>query len=62
MPKYRPYRHLSVTALQTNLAQLKREVRAIKYGSPRSGQISNYYAPAIHHHEEELRFRGLLDR
>ena len=54
---YRPYKGLSTETIKANIEQLKAERNAIPWGSPRSGQISNYYAPAIHYHEEELRLR-----
>jgi hypothetical protein len=54
---YRPYEKLTDEQLRFNIWRLKAEQSAIPYGSPRSGQISNYYAPAIHYHEEELKLR-----
>ena len=52
---YRPYKDLSTEKIKANISGLRYELKNIK---PRnSGQASNYYAPAIYYHEEELRLR-----
>lgn len=55
MSEFRPYKHLSADQLRTNIASLKYQMRNLK--PERSGQASNYYAPAIDAFEQELKRR-----
>ena len=54
---YRPYKELSTEKIKANLSTLRYQLKNLKPSN--SGQASNYYAPAIHYHEDELRRRGV---
>lgn len=56
---YRPYKDLSIEQIEANIARLKFERANLK--QEQSGQASNYYAPAIHYHEEELKLREKIE-
>lgn len=52
---YRPYKDMTTAAIESRLSALRYELKNIRPHN--SGQASNYYAPAIHYHEEELKIR-----
>lgn len=52
---YRPYKDLTTENIKARLSTLQYELKNLKPSN--SGQASNYYAPAIHYHKEELALR-----
>lgn len=54
---YRPYKDLSTQRIKNGIQRLKEERANLRPSE--SGQASNYYAPAIYYHEEELKLREI---